>query len=126
MLWVVTLANTPKITAFLLTPQDNPTATKDNVRDEHLLKIIDEIYSEDHIEIKTDLNVPQINAITKGLLFAERYNCTLMGDLCNTMMKLLVSKNRQSRKEFTEISKSMQPHNEEQAPPTLDKRLFGG
>ena len=126
MRWVVTLAKPLEVTKFILTPQQTPKENQENVRDEHLLKIIDEIYSKDNIQLKTDVTIPQINALTKGLLFGKRYNCSLMDDLCDTMMQLLVSKGRQSRKEFTDISKSMQPHNEELEQPRLDKRLFGG
>ena len=93
-------------------------------RDEYLLKIIDEVYSKENIEVKTDLNVKQINAINKGKLFADRYNCTLLDDLCQNTMILSVSKDRKGRKEFTEISKSINSPQEEELP-TLGTRLLG-
>jgi hypothetical protein len=92
-----------------------------SLHDEHLLKIIDEIYSKKNIEVKTDLSIRQIMAISKGLLFADRYKCKIMRDFCNKIMILSVSKDRKSRKEFTDISSSMRP--EQPAQVSLPQRL---
>ena len=118
------------INAFLLEPtkarfKDEEKENGLDVKDEYLLKIISEIYSKDNVEVKTDINAKQINAITKGLLFAERYKCNIMKSLCNNIMTLSISKDRKSRKEFTEISKSISTPYEEESEPTLRKRLIG-
>ena len=106
---------------------DTENVNQKDARDEYLLKIIDEIYSDKNVEVKTDLNERQILAITRGQLFAERYNCDIMDKLCNKIMKLSISKNRLSRKEFTEISKSITEPSEMEAPPiTMRQRLFNG
>lgn len=66
----------------------------------------EQLFSRADIELKTDINTNQINALSRGLLFGEKYNCQLMTDLCNKIMLLSVSKNRKSRGEFTDISKA--------------------
>lgn len=119
---------TDKVNNFLFTPEEPKDLEQSNndISQAHLLKIIDETYSIENIEVKTDLTEAQIKAITKGQLFAERYNCEIMNKLCNKIMVLSVSKNRLGRKEFAEISKSFQsPMMEERAPLTIKERLMG-
>lgn len=87
------------------------------------LKLLDEIYSKKDIEMKTDLSIELVKALTKGQLFADKYNSTLMGDLTNRLMILLVSKGRKGRQEFIEMAKAT--NSEEQLPPTLSQRLMG-
>jgi len=87
------------------------------------LKLLEEIYSRKDIEMKTDLDIGLVKALTKGQLFASKYKSQLVEDLTNRLMVLLVSKGRQGRKEFIEMSKAM--NTEEQAPPTISSRLFG-
>lgn len=87
------------------------------------MKLLEEIYSKTDIEMKTDLSLDLVKAITKGQLFAVKYESKLMGDLTNRLMILLVSKGRQGRKEFIEMSKSM--NSEPEAVPTLSQRLLG-
>lgn len=114
------------ITAFLLTPEPVQKVEGDlTVRDEYILKIIDEVFSTKDIQVKTDLTVRQIKAFAKGEIFAEEYNCDIMKKLCNKMMILSVSKDRKGRKEFTEISKSIQAPLEEDMTPTIKTRLLG-
>lgn len=111
-----------KLTPFLFTPDKESEPV--NVAEEHLLKIIDETYSKNDIELKTDLNQKQINALTKAEIFAKRYNCSIMEELRNSHMILLVSKDRKGRKEFTDIAKGMQPAVDDGLP-DLKKRFLG-
>lgn len=116
---------TDKVSQIFFMQDPTPINEGDSsARDEYLLKIIDEVYSKDNIEVKTDLNVKQINAITKGKIFSQRYKCNLLNNLCDNIMVLSVSKDRKSRKEFTEISKSINSPQEEELP-TLGRRLLG-
>lgn len=97
-----------------------------NARDELLLKIIDEIYSTDNIAVKTDLNKPLIKAFTKAELYHEKFGSDLLMKLVDRMAVYLVSSDRKSRKEFTEIAKSVGAFQQEEAlPPSLTGRLFG-
>lgn len=113
------------VNEFILTPQTSEaTEGEGSSRDEYILKIIDEVFSKEDIELKTDLSTDQIIKITKGQIFAERYNCSIMDKLCNKIMILSVSKNRSSRKEFTEISKSVSGPQEPDLP-SIKTRLLG-
>ena len=87
------------------------------------LKVVDEVFSVNNIDMKTDLNQRQINAITKGKLFANQFNCKIMMDLCNLHETLLISKSRAGRKEFIELTKSVT--NNDQDTPTIKERLLG-
>ena len=90
----------------------------------HQLQLLEEIYSKNDIEMKTDLTVDLVKSLTKGQLFAERYGSKLMKNLTDRLMYLLVSKGRQGRKEFIEMSKSF--NSVEDVAPTLSERLLGG
>lgn len=85
---------------------------QETVSEKILLKAFDAILQDDNIEMKTDVNQRQINAITKGLLFAEQYDSPLMLALCKTQMKLLVSKGRKGRTEITQMTQSINTHDE--------------
>jgi len=85
--------------------------------------VVDEVFSVNNIDMKTDLNQRQINAITKGKLFANQFNCKIMMDLCNLHETLLISKSRAGRKEFIELTKSVT--NNDQDTPTIKERLLG-
>lgn len=115
---------TKNINAFILTPNNTDNIPQESIQDAHNAKIIEEVYSTENIEVKTDLNELQIKAITKGQLFAEHYNCSIMGKLCNKIMVLSISKNRLGRKEFKEISQNIQ-NPPEPDPITMRERLLG-
>lgn len=87
------------------------------------MKVVDEVFSVNNIDMKTDLNQRQINAITKGKLFANQFNCQIMMDLCNLHETLLISKSRAGRKEFIELTKSVT--NNDQDAPSIKERLLG-
>ena len=87
------------------------------------LYLLEEIYSRKDIEMKTDLDIGLVKALTKGQLFATKYQSQLMEDLTNRLMVLLVSKGRQGRKEFIEMSKAM--NTEDHMQPTLSDKLLG-
>ena len=84
---------------------------------------LEEIFSSRNLEMKTDLTVRQITAITRGQLFAKEFKSKLMNDLCKRFMILMVSKNRMGRKEFAEMARSVHQDNKEQE--TIAKRLLG-
>ena len=96
---------------------------QENRKDIWMQEVSKQIFSKDNIEVKTDINTTQINALTKGLLFAKTFNVSIMKDLCNTIMVLSVSKNRMGRKEFTEIAKTFNADTEIDNKPNLRERL---
>ena len=92
-------------------------------RDENFQYMLEQTYSKDDIELKTDLNVNLINALARGKLYAKTFQSSLMADLCQTVMELRVSNKRQGRKEFSEIARSHNSVDEEKG---LSSKLFGG
>ena len=97
-----------------------------SLREQNMAKLLEEIYSTNNIDIKTDLNQRQVNAITKGKLFASNFNCKIMMDLCNLHETLLISKNRLGRKEFIEVSKATLTTQDYEQPIGVRERLLGG
>ena len=102
-------------------PMDN--TQQQTLAEQIKLKVVDEVFSVNNIDMKTDLNQRQINAITKGKLFANQFNCQIMMDLCNLHETLLISKSRAGRKEFIELTKSVT--NNDQDAPSIKERLLG-
>jgi hypothetical protein len=94
-------------TTAVLFGQNESKPKDSNARDELQLKIIDEVFSNKDIEVKTDLNTAQIIAFSKGKVFANEFNCDVMSDFVNLISTYSISKNRKSRKEFTDISKAL-------------------
>ena len=105
-------------------PNEMEIESQPNEKDMWMQEVSKQIFSKVDVEVKSDLNAAQINALTKGKLFAETFNVSIMDRLCYWQMLLPISKNRGSRKEFADISKNMHPDNSEMTP-TLKQRLLG-
>lgn len=103
--------------------QPMDTTQQQTLAEQIKMKVVDEVFSVNNIDMKTDLNQRQINAITKGKLFANQFNCQIMMDLCNLHETLLISKSRAGRKEFIELTKSVT--NNDQDAPSIKERLLG-
>jgi hypothetical protein len=106
-------------------PVEQESPNIDSLAEQIKAKIVDEIFSTNNIDMKTDLNQKQINAITKGKLYAEHFGSKLMLNLCNLHETLLISKSRAGRKEFIELTKNVLSHQEENLAPTIKERLLG-
>ena len=105
---------------FEIEASDNDISISEHIK----MKVVDEVFSTNNIDMKTDLNQRQINAITKGKLFANQFNCQIMMDLCNLHETLLISKSRAGRKEFIELTKSV-TNTEDAGTPSIKDRLLG-
>ena len=103
-----------------------PPENEDREDNKHLDKIFDLIYSADNIELKTDLTPPLILAITKMQMYSEFYKIPVAEQIVQKFMKLCLSKNRQSRKEFTEISRSATQQELQDTDRGILARLKGG
>ena len=110
------------VTETLFSVNDDNTSNV-SLKDQNFAKLLEEIYSVNNIDIKTDLSQRQVNAITKGKLFATTFNCDIMMNLCNLHETLLISKNRAGRKEFIEMSKSVTNTDQEES--SIRDRLLG-
>jgi hypothetical protein len=107
------------------TPVEEQEINTDSLAEQIKAKIVDEIFSTNNIDMKTDLNQKQVNAITKGKLYAQHFGSKLMMDFCNLHETLLISKSRAGRKEFIELTKNVLSHQEENGVPTIKERLLG-
>jgi len=112
------------ISAFLYTEPVEKNV-EDSVKDEILLKIIDEVFSKKDIEVKTDINDPQVIAFSKGKLYANRFNSDIVSEFVDLLSIYSVSKGRKSRKEFKEISIALNSMNAVEDEPRIRDRLLG-
>ena len=91
------------------------------IRDKSIEKALDELFSVDGIDLKSDINDRQISALTRGYIFADVYKCRYMGDLVRHILELSVSRKREGRKEFVKILQSSN-YNDQQEPLKLMRR----
>ena len=113
-------------TQLFAAPVEQETQNIDSLAEQIKAKIVDEIFSTNNIDMKTDLNQKQINAITKGKLYAEHFGSKLMLNLCNLHETLLISKSRAGRKEFIELTKNVMGSSQQtDYLPTIKERLLG-
>lgn len=91
-------------------------------KEQTLEKALEELFSTDNIDLKSDINNQQISAISRGYIFAEVYHCKYMGDLVRHILELSVSKNREGRKEFVKVLQAVNPEAEEEMPLKLMRR----
>lgn len=113
------------LTPFLMGDNNKVKESDESPRDELLLKIIDEVYSTDNIEVKTDLTPDQIIAFTRGKLYHKKFGSELMLNTVNELAIYSVSKDRKGRKEFTEISKALNSREADETDPRIRERLLG-
>ena len=108
----------------LLRPQDD--FEGDSGTNELLLKIIEETYSKENIEVKTHLSEAQILAFSKGRLYSDTYKLPIIDNLIKHISVYSVSKDRLSRKEFTEIAKAVHSQPTDiMEEPSIRGRLLG-
>jgi hypothetical protein len=87
----------------VFTPEENNSSE----RLETLKQIVSENFSKKDLSVKSDINVAQIRAFAVGRLFGNYYKSALVLGLVEGFLELSISKDRKSRKEFTEIAKSL-------------------
>lgn len=97
-----------------------------NNENEHLSKIVEEVYSKDDIELKTDLTGEQVLAISLAQTYEERFGVKILDKFTEKFMLLSVSKGRKGRKEFENITSSIYAKNTaEQEDKGIRARLIG-
>ena len=125
------MATKPKkdvITPFIINPKGelNAETLEPSISEELQLKIIEEVFSKQDIQLKTDLTSRQIAAFARAKLYYEKYNVPMIGKLLQDMSEWLVSKDRKGRKEFTDIAKAFSSSfGSEVEPPSPMGRLLG-
>ena len=76
------------------------------VADDGAGKELQELFSDDNIEKKADINARQVMALAKAKTFADRYNNQILNDFIINYIVYSVSKDRKGRKEFVESFKA--------------------
>lgn len=69
-------------------------------------KELQELFSNDNIEKKADINTKQVMALARAKTFADMYNIKRLNDFILNYMAYSVSKDRKGRKEFVESFKA--------------------
>lgn len=81
------------------------------------------LFQDDNLMMKTDLSTGQINALARGHIFAELYQCDMMTQLCHTIESLMVSKGRKGRSEMVDMTKQIRSDVMASAPGPMGKLL---
>jgi DNA gyrase/topoisomerase IV subunit B len=85
-----------------------PEEVQGSLMEEIAIRIIDELLSsQTNLKMKSDLSNKQITAVTKAYVYAAHYNSPLVRNVADTLLELLVSKNRLGRKELTDLARSL-------------------
>lgn len=72
------------------------------VVDEGVSNELQELFSNNNLEKKGDINARQVMALAKAKTFANRYNNQILNEFINNYIVYSVSKDRKGRKEFVE------------------------
>lgn len=92
---------------------------------ELLLKLSEQIFSREDIDIKTVLNKRQVVAFAQASLYADIFNVPVVKNMVEKLSIYSISENGLSRKEFTELAKSIMSYTNDQDRQTLSKHLLG-
>lgn len=95
-----------------------------SIQEKTLEKALDELFSTEGIDLKSDISNIQISAITRGYIFADVYKCKYMSELVRHILELSVSKNRQGRGEFVKVLQSANNQQEEPPLKLMRRRLL--
>lgn len=95
------------------------------IKDTALELALKELFSDKKMEMKTDLSENLILAMSRGTIFADRYDSETMRSLILTLQRLFVSKDRKGRGEYVDLVRNAQEPLET-GTPSFFKGLFGG
>jgi len=71
-------------------------------------KLIEELLSsQTNLKMKSDLTISQITNVTRAYIYAEHFDSQLMHRVADTLLELLISKNRLGRKELADLARSL-------------------
>lgn len=118
------LENNPRSFDVLFSNSDNNDNVQLSPHEQTLQKALDELFSTDGIDLKSDINSIQVSALTRGYIFADVYKCHYMNDLVRHVLELSVSKNRKGRGEFVKILQSNTAPTEDGSLKIVRRRLL--
>ncbi|MEI6887617.1 MAG: hypothetical protein WCK31_05275 [bacterium] len=100
------------------------TSLSQNFETENNIKTVSkELFSKTNIELKTEIDHDEINNITRLQFLKEKFMISNVDVLVQNFLKLRVSKDRKSRKEFID---ALQMENRNSNAPSMMSKLFGG
>ena len=115
----------PRERGFDILFKDNQADQENStVHEKTIEKALDELFSVDGIDLKSDINNRQISALTRGYIFADVYKCKYMGDLVRHILELSVSKSREGRKEFVRVLQSSNREDPQEPLKLVRRRLL--
>lgn len=115
----------PRERGFDILFKDNQADQENStVHEKTIEKALDELFSVDGIDLKSDINNRQISALTRGYIFADVYKCKYMGDLVRHILELSVSKSREGRKEFVRVLQSASREDPQEPLKLVRRRLL--
>ena len=69
---------------------------------------IQQLFTKDNLEMKTDLSPPLILAMSRGRIYQKYFHSKIMGDFIDNVMILSVSKGRKGRQELVALVRNSQ------------------
>lgn len=106
--------------------EQNEEELKEEIQKETVLELtIKELFGTEKLEMKTDLSEQLILAMSRGRIFADRYNSKTMSSLILNLQKLFVSKDRKSRGELVELFRNMQEPLDHDSETNFFRRMIG-
>lgn len=114
-------------TQNIFTPTKSATdEEEENPKDKKAEYILQQAFSQDSLEMKTDIAPKSIVPLTKLLIFHKEFKSDLAKDIAYYIMSLSVSKKRGGRKEMTEMLRPMYSDDPGMETGGLASRLLGG
>jgi len=105
--------------------EEDQNANHDTI--ELLLKLSEQIFSRKDIDIKTVLNKRQVIAFAQADLYADWFKVPVVSKMVEKLSIYSISEGGLSRKQFTELAKSIMTYTTEQdQTQSLSKHLLGG
>lgn len=84
------------------------TGERESLKDSAWRKSLEELFTRDNMELKSDLTQPMVLSLVRGRVFAEKYTSKTMNSLVDHLLELSVSKGRKGREEFVRLIRSGQ------------------
>jgi hypothetical protein len=77
---------------------------KDNTE---LIQVVEAIFSDQRINLKSQLTQTQVIAIARAMVFAERYDSNILRDFVASLLELQVSLNARGRDDLRDVFRSI-------------------
>lgn len=87
---------------------------------------MDQLFSYERLEMKSDLSQELILAMARGNVIAEKFRSPELKELMNNILKFSVSKDRKGRIEMVDLARNMQEPLEDTGGYDVMRRMFGG